>query len=271
MNIKSDIIEFYNSGVEVNRLLLGPSKLEFERTKEIILRYLKKAPSKILDVGGGTGAYSFWLSDIGHEVHLLDLAPVNIESAKKYSDESGKRLHSFNVGDACNLKFESASFDVILMLGPMYHLTEKEERLQALGEAKRVLASGGLLFCVGISRYASMCDGFFSNLTKDNQFINMMNRDLQDGQHINSTGKAKYFTISYFHLPEELRNEVKGVGFVIDNLMSVESFGWLLPDFDDKWNDKNYKKLLLETIRKVESEPSLLGIGAHIMVVAHRN
>lgn len=271
MNIKSEIIEFYNSGIEINRLSLGPSKLEFERTKEIILRYLNKTPSKVLDIGGGTGAYSFWLSDMGHEVHLLDLVSLNIEKAKEYSSESGKKLHSFNTGNACNLKFESDSFDTVLMFGPMYHLTEKEERLKALSEAKRVLVSGGLLFCVGISRYASMCDGFFSNLIKDNRFITIMNRDLQDGQHINSTKELKYFTTSYLHLPEELKEEVKDSGLIIDNLMSVESFGWLLSDFDNKWNNETYKKLLLETIRKVENESSLLSLGAHMIVVAHKN
>lgn len=271
MNIKDEIIEYYNSGIESNRLSLGPFKLEFERTKEIILRYLKKTPSKILDIGGGMGAYSFWLSDMGHEVHLLDLVPVNIESAKKYSNESSRILWSFNVGNACDLKFESNYFDVVLMFGPMYHLLKKEERLQALKEAKRVLVSGGLLFCVGISRYASMCDGFFSNLIKDDQFASIMNKDLVDGKHINETGEPKYFTTSYFHLPEELKDEAEQAGLIINDLISVESFGWLLPDFDEKWGNDGYKKLLLGTIRQVESESSLLSIGAHIMVVAHKN
>jgi ubiquinone/menaquinone biosynthesis C-methylase UbiE len=269
MSTKNEIVEYYNSGVESNRLSLGPFKLEFERTKEIILRHIKK-PSKILDIGGGMGAYSFWLSDMGHEVNLLDLSPVNIESAKKHLKESGKQLQSLNIGNACDLKFKSESFDIALMLGPMYHLTKKEERLQALSEAKRVLIPGGLLFCVGISRYASTYDGFFSNLIQDSQFIDIMNQDLKDGQHINNTGKSKYFTTSYFHLPEELKTEINEAGLRVDSLISIESFGWLLPNFEDKWNNESYKKLLLETIRKVEREPSLLGVGPHIMAIAQK-
>ena len=62
--INREIEEYYNSGKEIDRLFLGFDRLERVRTQEIVLRYIQKKPSKILDVGGGTGFYSFWLSDM---------------------------------------------------------------------------------------------------------------------------------------------------------------------------------------------------------------
>jgi ubiquinone/menaquinone biosynthesis C-methylase UbiE len=266
--INRDIIDHYDSGVELTRLDAGTSQLERVRTQEIILRYLPKTPSRILDVGAGPGFYSFWLSDLGHEVHLLDPVSKHVEYARKYATESHKKISSITVGDAQHLEYDSEYFDVVLMLGPLYHLTEGDGRLRALSEARRVLLKGGLLFCVAVSRYASMFDGYFRNLISDPRFIEIMNRDLKDGQHRNNTENLDYWTTAYLHKPDELKEEVTQSGLKLEDMFAIDSFGWLVPSFQEKWQDKGYRDLLLRTIRVVERDASLMGISAHIMGVA---
>jgi ubiquinone/menaquinone biosynthesis C-methylase UbiE len=266
--INKEIVDHYDSGVELNRLNAGTSQLEMVRTQEIISRYLSKTPSRILDVGAGPGFYSFWLTDLGHEVHLLDPVPKHVEYARKYAAESHRKISSITVGEARRLEYESEYFDVVLMFGPLYHLTEKDARLQALREARRVLLKGGMLFCAAVSRYASMLDGYSRDLVSDPRFIKIMNRDLKDGQHRNKTANLNYWTTAYFHTPDELNKEVKQSGLKLVDTFAIDSFGWLIPDFQEKWQDKAYRDVLLRTIRIVEKDASLMGISAHIMAVA---
>jgi ubiquinone/menaquinone biosynthesis C-methylase UbiE len=266
--IDRHIIDHYDSGVELNRLNAGTSQLEKIRTQEIILRYLPKTPSRVLDVGAGSGFYSFWLSDLGHEVHLLDPVPKHIEYARKYTMDSQKKISSIAVGEAQQLEYDSEYFDVVLMLGPLYHLTERGARLRALSEARRVLRKGGILFCVAVSRYASMLDGYFRNLISDPRFVEIMSRDLKDGQHRNSTRNLDYWTTAYLHRPDELKEEVIQSELELQGIFAVDSFGWLIPDFQERWQDKDYRDLLLHTIQAVEKDASLMGISAHIIAVA---
>jgi ubiquinone/menaquinone biosynthesis C-methylase UbiE len=112
--------------------------LEKVRTQEIILRYLTHKPSRVLDFGGATGVYSFWLSEMGHEVHLIDPVQFHIAEATKLSSNSKRPPASIKLGEARSLEFEDGYFDMILLLGPLYHLTQRQERLDAVAEAKLI-------------------------------------------------------------------------------------------------------------------------------------
>jgi ubiquinone/menaquinone biosynthesis C-methylase UbiE len=267
MKTKPEILKYYASGVERNRLSKGVFSLEKIRTQELISRLLPTKKCMILDVGAGAGFYSFWLKGLGHEVHIIDPSTKNLELVRLQERTSGK-LASINQADARKLPFEKNNFDVVLMLGPLYHLTAKKERLKAISEAKRVLKGRGVLIAVGISRYASLFEGFFNQGINLNGFISMMNQDISTGQHRNKTGRFDFFTTAYFHRPYELKNEVKEAGFKSPRLSAVESFGWLSSGFAKLWSNGKKRKLLLDTIRKVENDPELMAVSAHVMVTA---
>ena len=156
------------------------------------------------------------------------------------------------------------------MLGPLYHLTRREERLAALREAGRVLCDNGVLLAAGISRFASTLDGLRSGLLDDPRFVRIVSRDMADGQHRNPTDDPRYFTTAFFHHPDELRAEVTEAGFVLEALIGIEGPGWLLQDFERWWEDPQRRARLLAAIRSVETEPSLLGASAHMMAVGRR-
>lgn len=263
------VIEHYSSGYETNRLHDGPDKIDCERTRELLKRFLPPVPAKILDIGGGPGGHACWLAKQGYQVHLIDISPLHVKLAKEASEfQPETPLESANIGDACSLQWQNETVDAILLFGPLYHLTDRNDRIIALQEAYRVLKLGGVLMAVGISRFASTLDGLRSGYLKDDRFVEIVDQDLKNGQHKNPTDKPEYFMDTFFHHPDELRAEVKESGFKLKEIFGVEGPGWLLTNFDEWWSNNNYKERLLQIARKLETEPSLLGISAHLMVVA---
>jgi ubiquinone/menaquinone biosynthesis C-methylase UbiE len=266
-----DISAHYASGYEKDRLDMGSGKLERLRTHELLKRLLPSRPARILDVGGGTGSYACSLAAQGYEVHLIDITPLHVELAKKESESQPQApLASAEVGDARALPHPSETVDVVLLFGPLYHLTEREDRLQALREAHRVLKSGGICLAVGISRFASTLDGIRRGLLKDPRFASIANQDLANGQHRNPTGNPEYFMDTFFHHPNELRDEIATVGFGIRGVYGVEGPSWLLQDFDAWWDDAELRERLLQIARDVETDSALIGASAHIMVAASK-
>jgi ubiquinone/menaquinone biosynthesis C-methylase UbiE len=200
-------------------------------------------------------------------VHLIDPSPVNLEAAGSKGKEIGLQLDGLHEGIAGGIPYEDESFDLVLCLGPLYHLTERNDRILALKEAGRVLKSGGFIFAAAISRYASLFDGFTRDLVADPLFLPILRQDIRNGQHRNETGNFQYFTTAFFHHPEELREEISEAGFIVKDILPVESFAWLIPGFAEKWKSENYKELILQTIRTVEKEETLLGLSAHLIGV----
>jgi len=72
---------------------------------------------------------------------------------------------------------------------------------------------------------------------------------------------------TFFHHPDELRSELASAGFSVERIIGVEGPGWLLQDFDNCWNDESLRDKLLWLARLLESEPTLLGLSAHLMAV----
>ena len=260
----------YNAGVERDRLLSGTSNLEFERTKRILSRYLPSRPATILDVGGGPGRYSFWLADMGHSVHLVDVLPLHIRQAKMFQRKSKNLLASINIGDARNLDFEDKSADIVLLFGPLYHLVRKKERLKALSEARRVLKPGGLLFAAAISRFTSALDGSLRGFIQDPEFMKIIMQDLKNGQHRNPSNKPEYFTTAFFHHPDELEAEMKQAKFKSVKVYAITGFAWLLPRFKEIWENPSLKTRLMTILDKTELEPSMLGQSDHLLAVGRK-
>jgi len=175
-----------------------------------------------------------------------------------------------NVGDAGHLDRRDASVDAVLLLGPLYHLTDRTDRITCLREACRVLRPGGAMLTAVISRFASLFDSLKSGFFDEPLFAPMLDRDLAEGQHRNSTGNPQYFTTAFFHRPEELSDEMGEAGFQVEALVAIEGPGWLARDFDDLWTDQKQRARLLDAIRKVEREPAILGASPHIMGIGRK-
>jgi ubiquinone/menaquinone biosynthesis C-methylase UbiE len=267
--IPTEISGYYDQGREADRLDQGAGLLELVRTQELLLRYLPPPPAVIYDIGGGPGAYALWLAERGYTVHLLDPIPLHIAQAERAAAaQPDHPLASATVGDARQLPYPDASGDTALLMGPLYHLTDRDDRLAALREARRILRPGGFTFAVAIGRAASALNGLFAGFIHDPAFAAIVRRDLTDGQHRNPTRQLGYFTTAYFHRPEDLAREVADAGLRPLATLPIEGPVGLLPDLAVHLADYARRETLLETLRWLENETMALHTSAHILTIA---
>lgn len=269
---------YYELGWEKDRLSTGEGHasavegpIEKVRTLQLLEEFLPKKSCTILDIGGAAGAYSFWLAGLGHQVHLLDLTPVHIEQAKALQEQADSpKLASCQVGDACNLDFSDNFADVILCMGPLYHLPDSDDRKKCLSEAFRVLKPGGLLFAVSISRFVSLLDSFRIGAINNPQITAMIEHDIATGCHKNPTNDPMLFTTAYFAQPEEFRNEIAGVGFCNVDIIAIEGPLLFVKNIEKHWAHKESRERLLAFAKKVEREQSIMGMSNHVASVGYK-
>jgi ubiquinone/menaquinone biosynthesis C-methylase UbiE len=264
-----DFLQHYETGIEAARLAQGAGILERARTVDLLSRHLPIPPARILDVGGGPGVYAVWLAGLGYDVHLIDPVPLHVEQAQAAAERAGVALQA-SVGDARRLPEPEESVDAALVMGPLYHLIERSDRVAALAEARRVVRPGGVVVAVGISRYASLLDGLSRRLIDDPVFRSILDRDLTDGQHRNPTDRIDYFTTTFFHRVEELVVEAADAGLRGASVAAIEGPAWLLGDIAARVEDAAHWTLLMDTLRRIEAEPALLAVSAHLMLIAPR-
>jgi SAM-dependent methyltransferase len=264
------VAEYYHRAPEEHRLEQGPFVLEEARTQELIQRLAPPPPGTVVDVGGAAGAYALWLAEAGYAVHLVDPVPRLVAEAQRRSAAARHALASCRVGDARALDVPAETADVVLLLGPLYHLTEPGDRARSLHEAARVLKPGGRLFAAAISRWASALDGLARDLLGDPRFAAIVEHDLRDGQHRNPTDRLDYFTTAYFHRPEELADEVLAAGLALTGVYGLEGPGWILPDVPERMADVHRRAALLAVARMLETESTVLGSSAPLLAVAQR-
>ena len=201
--------------------------------------------------------------DAGYQVTVVDPVPEHVSAAARLP---GVRAV---LGDARDLPAGDASADVVLLLGPLYHLQERSDRVAAWREAARVVRPGGPVIAATINRFASLFDGFVKGFYRDPGFRSRAEQDLADGRHENPAGVPRWFTTAYFHRPDEIPAEVAEAGLGLRRLIGVESPVWMsgaaLTGFLDD------PALLLDMLRAVEEEPSLLGGSSHLLTVAVRD
>jgi SAM-dependent methyltransferase len=210
------------------------------------------------------------LARAGYAVHLIDPVELHVAQALEAAARASETpLDAATVGDARALDAPDAEADAVLLLGPLYHLVEREDRLRALREARRVLRPGGVVLAAGISRFASTIDGLAKEALADPRFETMVEGDLRDGRHVNPdpAGRPNWFTTAYFHRPEDLGAEVEAAGFALEALVGVESVGIQLPDPAAWLGDPVLRARLMRAITRVEGEPALLGASPHLLAV----
>jgi SAM-dependent methyltransferase len=261
--LQPEIMGYYQRGDERDRLAAGPGRLEFLRTWDVLIRTLPASPASVLDVGGATGVYAGPLAEAGYVVDVVDPVPEHVAEAAARPGVTAR------VGDARALPTPNSSVDAVLLLGPLYHLQDRADRVTAWREAARVVRPGGVVVGAVISRFASLLDGFLHDHFSDPRFRPLVERALVDGVHRNVDAERSWFTSAYFHRPDEITAEVVDAGLTEVRLVAVESPLWLTgPRLDEILASVHLTELLLDMLRRIEEEPSLLGASSHLLAVA---
>lgn len=263
MRLDPRITDHYEEGyVEADRLSKDAVGQWVQlRTWDIFDRFLMKPPARVLDVGGGPGVHAVHLSQEGYDVTLVDPVELHVEQARARGGFDAL------LGDARRLDFDDATFDVVVLLGPLYHLLDRDDRDLALAEAFRVLRPGGRLIAETITRHAWLIDATIKGLLDQEHerepggstLFDSFERTIDQG-HTQPPGRDGF--VAYLHRVEDHRAEVIASGFELDALLSVESFGWILGDLERHVSEPAN---LLRVARLAEAEPSMLGAGAHLM------
>lgn len=271
--------EHYELGKEADRLSsTGAGRLEFERTQEIVLRHLPPALATVADIGGGPGRYSRWLAGLGYRVVHRDIVPLHVDQVRAAATarpigESGlvPTLLAIDsaLGDARELDLADASVDAVLLLGPLYHLTQRSDRVQALCEARRIVRPGGPVFAAGISRWAARLDAMlrlkvYEQVPAAAELIGSVER----------TGVLPALVPGGFngftHRPGQLRGEFRSAGLEVVDLVCVEGAAFLLNDLDDRAADDRAWQVILDTARAHERVAELMGLGSHLLATGVR-
>jgi SAM-dependent methyltransferase len=256
----SEIVSFYQDRYEEStRLGRRPqSRLERIRTLELLRELLPAAPAKVLDVGGGPGAYARELIADGHRVRLVDLVPDHVAQAR-----AGEPPIDAVVGDARELPEPDAAHDATLLLGPLYHLHDRADRVRALREAIRVTRPGGPIAAAAIARFAGPID-LMATARFDERVFADAERLITTGVNDTSIG----FTHAYFHRVAELRAECDEAGLADVVIHGVEGPGWAAAEAGQFGpHAGTIFEAALRLARLYSAEPDLVPVSSHLLAV----
>jgi len=210
---------------------LERNRLEFERTQELLRARLPAPPARVLDVGGGPGVHARWLAEDGYDVELIDVVPAHVEQACRAGIDA-------RLGDAREL---SGAYDVVLLLGPLYHLPDGADRARALSEAARVASR--LVVAAAISRYA--WPQYAIGAPVDAAAVAETMRT-GVGDPVGSLPDA------YSHRPDELAAELRAAGLCDVEVLGIEGPAW-------------FAHADPAIARLYDAHPEMAGASAHLL------
>jgi ubiquinone/menaquinone biosynthesis C-methylase UbiE len=243
---------------EDNRAVSSRSaSIEFYYTKVILDKFINK-DNRILEVGCGTGYYGIHYSDKCNEYVGIDLFPHHIEIFQRKIHENKKNNLSCFAGDAANLEgIEDNSFDVVLCLGPMYHLP-LEKRDIVFAECKRVCKIGGIAAFAFINKIGT----YFSACLHDDLRNNYPNRKANDKilkEGVNDDDSPFFFTT-----PEEMESAAIRHGLTKIRCAGLDFFG--LTAIADNMDDEKFA-FYLELLDEAVTHESCAGMSEHALLV----
>lgn len=254
------LVDYYNSHDEDSRLLSKHGKIEFLTTVKYIEKYLKDN-MKIMEIGAATGRYSHYFAQKGFEVDAVELIEHNIKifKAKTLPDEKV----SIRQGNAINLaKYPDNSYDVTLLLGPMYHLYTADEQKKALSEAIRVTKPDGYIFVAYCMLEPSIIGQF-----KRKQ----MNKLIEMGLFNPKTLEAYFTPEGIFKLNnvDEIINLSENLAVERLNLIATDGYTCHMKEAVDQMDDETYELYLRYHFSTCERQ-DLIGMSHHTLDILRK-
>ena len=248
--------EIYRRKSEDDRLNKSQAaRVEFLTTVRYIEKYLAPG-AKILDVGAGAGEYSFYFARKGYSVSALELADTNIAAFRAKMTE--KDSIDLVQGNALDLsRYDSESFDVVLLFGPLYHLHDEADKLRCIEEAKRVCKKGGKIF--------------FAFISNDMVILTMqqLHSDyLISGDYNKETFRLDDFPF-VFHTPDHCRGLLGKAGIQICHEVASDGASELLQDLVNRLDDTSYLQYLRYHFYICE-KPEFLGMSNHLLFIGEK-
>jgi len=244
-------------------------RTEFAVTLRALDAYLPPPPARILDCGGGPGRYAIELARQGYVVTLFDLSAGCLNLAEMKAQEAGVRLHAFEQGTAIDLsRFVDEEFDAILLMGPLYHLLEEKEQLQALQEGYRVIKPDGVCFAAFITRFAPVRYAAAEELTLPIDQPEELERILSTGR-LPPRGEEGSRFVAHFAHPADVAPICQRPGFEVLEVMGVEGVVSMIEDGVNALSGSAWQTWV-ELNHRLAPEPSLHGAAEHLLAVLRK-
>src|SRR6059036_788766 len=263
------IEQFYDLNTASEWGRLDRHRTEFAVTMRVLHDYIPTQPVDILDVGSGPGRYAIALARHGHRVTLVDLSKKSLDYAKEQAQKAKVELAGCVRGNAVSLSgFENATFSVVLLLGPLYHLQSETERQQAVRESRRVLRPGGIILASFITRYAP----FRWAAKNDPSWMPSHRQLLETGVFIPSMGPKgadRGFTDAYFASPGEVKPLMEQEGFETLDLIGCEGIVSLIEEKVNALTGREFDEWV-ELNRQLGRDPSVQGACEHLLYVGKK-
>ena len=195
-------------------------EIEYISTLRLIERYFPES-GRICDIGSGPGRYALELAKRDYSVTLFDISKESIDFAQSIFEAEGVEAESFTIGNAEKMiYFQDKEFDAALFLGPCYHIVEKNNRLEALSELKRILKLNAVAIVAYLNSWGILRTGVvdFPHRFQDLEYVRSMFGGLT------FEGPLSGFTVCYWSTPELAISEVEQVGFKVETYAGVEGF-----------------------------------------------
>ncbi len=264
----NEVEAFYDAQARGEWERLERHRTEFAVTLRVLRERLPRPPARILDVGGGPGRYAIELTKQGYEVTLFDLSKACLILAEEKALEAGVKLAGVEQGNAVDLsRFADASFDAVLLMGPLYHLLREDDRRRAVQEAKRVLKPNGLVFAAFIARYAPIRWAAKYEPSWILKHRDRLEQLLVSGALPAHPGEG--FTDAHFVHPREIRPLMEGEGFETLDLIACEGVVSMIEEqvnalsgeLWEAWVELNYR---------LGKDPSVHGAAEHLLYVGRK-
>ncbi|MCB9134451.1 MAG: class I SAM-dependent methyltransferase [Anaerolineales bacterium] len=263
----SDIAKYYNDNLHGEHDRLIRHQLEYDLTWWYLDEYLPPK-GRILEVGAATGRYTLELARRGYRVTAVDLSPVELETCRENVTREGLEEHvALVVADARDLgQVTERDFDAVLLMGPLYHLVEEADRRLALREVYARLREGGVLFSAFISRYGILGD-LIRKVPEWIEYRADVESLFARGRGDDNAPPGSFR--GYFATVGEITPLHEGVGFETIKLVGVEP---AISADDESYNmlDGERRKLWLDLLYEVSTEPSILAASRHLLYVGRK-
>ena len=256
---------YYNKFNEEKRLDSRHGQVEFITSMKYIHKYLEviqqdkpKSEIKILDVGAATGRYSVPLAEEGYDVTAVELVKHNLARLKA----KGSAVKAYQ-GNAMKLRrFEDNSFDLVLVFGPMYHLHEREEKIKALSEAKRVVRPDGIIFVAYIMNEYSVITYAFKekHITEG-----MKNGMLDENFHCTKTANELYS----FVRTEDIESLNLEVGLERIQVIAADGAANYIRPFLNALDEEEFRYFIEYHLATCE-RADLLGASGHLVDILRK-
>ena len=258
------IQKYYTNYDEEGRLEKDQThKIELITTIKYLETYINQDNS-ILDIGAGTGQYSIFCAESKLKVTALEFTPRNISIFQE--KVKNKRFpHPIRIlhGDGLDLsQFLDNSFDLVLNMGPLYHLFAEDEKMKTLEESFRVVKSGGIVFLAYVNSYAV----FF------NQFMRYPeNIGIKEQQNILEQGSIHGTDKSLFSLskPKEMEERVSKFDVTVEKHICVDGIAHLIPDIVNNLKTTKFDEWMTFHLKTCE-DPHLLGSSIHNLLICKK-